>query len=493
MSRGAIGLNGWLHWLFWRQSLTYESQVGLELRILWPWPPGCGDETPCLAPLLFLFFKRRNLVRRALIWDCNFNMALHESFLSITGLMKHRCPLGSEETLLAENAHLCLSEMLRSPFPNTWSCTTATPSLVPDSTRPRHTSDHTHPLGTGLSGGIFGLWVNMSLSCARASLQSCDREGKQQTFNRPVLLRHVSRGLGVFHALPTHHIFKLLRAYQDTPLQQAKRSICIVSKGSMRGCVSVWGVCRGCVRVSVCVWGVGVYMCEHMCVGGGGRIQVHEEKEEVCLFPWQVDSLALILLFWDKVSHSPGWLQSHCLTMTGLQIMILCLPPKSWNRSVRHTVPIATSHGRNNPQQASQWLYTSVAKQAVTHSSKWPYRLTEGRFSFSWQVFYYMSKSYEGLRGRGQLLMPAVLGSKHRKAAVLSQAHSWEAAREPSGASHTLIIAKWRTIHGTDLKASGMAVSYIHETRAPTNILSVGEPDCVHISVKNVSDLAEVT
>lgn len=65
----------------------------------------------------------------------------------------------------------------------------------------------------------------------------------------------------------------------------------------MRGCVSVWGVCRGCVRVSVCVWGVGVYMCEHMCVGGGGRIQVHEEKEEVCLFPWQVDSLALILLF----------------------------------------------------------------------------------------------------------------------------------------------------------------------------------------------------
>lgn len=48
-------------------------------------------------------------------------------------------------------------------------------------------------------------------------------------------------------------------------------------------------------------------------------------------------------------------------------------------------------------------------------------------------------------------------------------------------------------MHGTDLKASGVAVSYVHETHAHTNILSVGEPDCVQFSVKNLRDFAEIT
>lgn len=158
--------------------------------------------------------------------------------------------------------------------------------------------------------------------------------------------------LGVFQAFSTYHIFKLLMAYQDTLLQQAKRSICFAPKGS----VCVWG--GGCMRVGVYVWSV--YVCG-VCRGcpntWGGEARG--------LFSWQVDSLALILLFWDKVSHSTGWLQSHWLTKTDLQLMILLsLPLKSWSRGVHHSVPVFISHGRDNSQQASQWLCTSVTKQS---------------------------------------------------------------------------------------------------------------------------------
>lgn len=138
------------------------------------------------------------------------------------------------------------------------------------------------PWELGCMGGflVFGsTWV--SLVPQRPELPSSPVTAKGNNRHLTGLHRWgmVSSGLGVFHALPTHHIFKLLRAYQDIPLQQAKRSICIVSKGSMRDCVSVWDVCRGCVRVSVCVWGMGcggVYVWAY--VGGGGSKYMRRRK-----------------------------------------------------------------------------------------------------------------------------------------------------------------------------------------------------------------------
>lgn len=113
MSRSAIGLNGWLHWLFWRPSLTMKARLAWNSESSGLGLLGAGMRHHAWLHYRFYFLKEGIWLGELWFEMCNFNMALHESFLLITGLMKHRCPLGSEETLLAENAHLCLSEMCR--------------------------------------------------------------------------------------------------------------------------------------------------------------------------------------------------------------------------------------------------------------------------------------------------------------------------------------------------------------------------------------------